>query len=161
MQITWDLVVLVALAVGTLYGAFLGRNKILGILVYLYLGLAVAQASGATVYGWIADAGFASARLATTVFGVKTLIFVLVAALLMFKSEISGLDSAGTLSKFQTGILGFLTAAFALASLFSFMTTVEINALNSNFSILIFHYSAAIITVPILFIVGLAFFNRN
>jgi hypothetical protein len=161
MQITWDLVVLVSLAVGTLYGAFMGRNKIMGILVYMYLGLAVAQACGELVYGWVANFGFISARLATSDFGVKILIFLLVALLLMFKSEISGLDSDGTLTKIEAGVLGFLAAAFALASIFTFMTEAELQGLSSNFALIIYTYRAGIIVVPVLAMVGLSFLRRR
>ena len=161
MQITWDLVVLVALALGTLYGAFVGRNKILGILVYFYLSLAVAEFAGGMVYGWVANLGFVSARFATTEFGVKTVIFVVITALLMFKSEISGLDSHGTLSKIETGILGFFASGFALASLFSFMSQSDIQNLNSNFSLIIYNWRTVFIVIPVLVIVGLSFLSRH
>lgn len=161
MQITWDLVVLVSLAVGTLYGAFMGRNKIMGILVYMYLGLAVAQVSGTLVYGWVANLGFVSARLAVTEFGVKSLIFLAVAALLMFKSEISGLDSDGTLSKVEAGILGLMASGFALASVFTFMSEAELEGLSSNFALIINNYRAGIIVLPVIAMVALSFIRRR
>jgi hypothetical protein len=159
MQITWDLIVLLALALGTLYGAFMGRNKILGILVYLYLGLAVAQVSGGVVFDWVGNLSIVSSRFVTTEFGVKTLIFLGVTALLMFKSEISGLDSAGSLSKIQTGVLGFLVATLSLASIFGFMSSAEVASLNSNFALIIYSWRAAIVVVPVLAMVVLAFLN--
>lgn len=161
MQITWDLVVLTSLAIGTVYGAFVGRNKIMGILVYFYLGLAVAGACGDLVYSWVANLGFVSSRFATTPFGVKTLIFLLVALLLMFKSEISGLDSDGSLTKVESGVLGFMAAAFALASVFSFMSESELQALNSNFALIVYTYRAGIIVIPVLAMVGLSFLKRR
>ena len=161
MQITWDLVVLAALAVGTIYGAFLGRNKIMGILVYFYLGLAVAESCGAIAYGWVANFGLVSARLVTSEFGVKALIFLAVALVLMFRSEISGLDSDGSLSKIEAGVLGFLAAGFALASIFTFMTPFELQSIQSNFALIIYNFRAAIIILPVLAMVGLTFIRRR
>jgi hypothetical protein len=161
MQITWDLVVLIGLAIGTLYGGFVGRNKIMGILVYLYLGFAVAEAAGGSVYGWAADVSFISSRLSVSLFMVKAAIFFAVVLLLMFKSEISGLDSDGTLGKIETGILGLLASGLALASVFTFMTAAELAGLESNFALIVYNYRAGIIVLPVLAMIGLSFLNRR
>jgi hypothetical protein len=161
MQITWDLVVLLALLLGTLYGAFMGRNKIMGILVYLYLGFAVAEAAGATVYGWAGNLSFISSRLTLTLLATKAALFAAVFLLLMFKSEISGLDSDGSLSKIEAGILGLSGASLALASLFSFMTPDELSGLSSNFALIVYNYRAGIIVMPVLLMVGLSFIRRR
>jgi hypothetical protein len=133
----------------------------MGILVNLYISFAVAVVAGDWVYSLLSNFKFVSNNLATSAFGSKVLLMVLITGLLTIKSELSGLDSGGSLSKVQTGILGFLTAGFALSAALSFMNSAELSGLDSNFALLVSNYHIVWVVAPVLLMIGLAFFNKK
>lgn len=161
MELTWDLFILLFFAVCTIYGFLIGRNKIMGILVNLYVSFVVAVVAGDWVHLLLSNFKFVSNNLATSPFGSKVLLMVVITGLLTLKSELSGLDSGGSLSKVQTGILGFLTAGFALSSALSFMSNAEMMGLNSNFALIVSNYQIAWVVAPVLLMIGLTFFNKR
>lgn len=161
MTITLDLFILIAMAFGTAYGLFFGRNRILGILVNLYIAFAVTSVAGSWVFDVLSNFRIISANLTTSEFGTKVLLLILIAAILTLKSELSGLDTGSSLSKFQTGIMGFFTAGFALSASFSFMSGSELAGLNSNFALLIANYQIIWVLVPVVLIIVLPFFNKH
>jgi hypothetical protein len=161
MTITWDLFILLFFAVCTIYGFLIGRNRIMGILVGLYLAFAVATVAGDWVHSLLSNFRFVSNSLATSAFGSKVLLMVVITGLLTLKSEIAGLDSGGSLSKVQTGILGFLTAGFALSAALSFMSNAEMMGLDSNFALLVVNYHVVWVVAPVLLMIGLSFFNKR
>jgi hypothetical protein len=161
MTLTWDLFILLFFAVCTIYGFLIGRNKIMGILVNLYLAYVVTTVVGDKVYDVMSNFRFVSNNLATSVFGSKVLLMVVITGLLSLKSELSTLDTAGSLSKVQTGILGFLASGFVLSAAFSFMSSSELIGLNSNFALLVNNYQVVWVVAPVLVIIGLSFFNKR
>lgn len=158
MEITWDLFVLLAFAVTIIYGALLGRNRILGILVNTYIGIAVATVIGEPVYNMVSGVEFISRNLAASVFGAKMLVLVIVVAALSLRSEIADIGNAG-FSRFQGSVYGFLTAGLILSSAVSFMSDSEkMNFFNeSNFVNLVAGYHAIWIVAPVLVMVGATF----
>lgn len=147
-------------AVVTVYSILLGRNRIVGILVNLYISLAVVLVTGEISYNFISNFSLISSRFAVTEFAVYTILFVLVAGLLSIKSEIAGLDSGGTVPKLQAGIYGFLTAGFILSTTFSFMADSQLTSLDSNFVNLIAGTHVIWIAAPVLFMIGTAFIKK-
>lgn len=133
----------------------------MGILVNLYVSFAVAVVAGDWVHSLLSNFQFVSNNLATSAFGSKVLLMVVITGLLTVKSELSGLDSGGSLSKVQTGILGFLTAGFAFSAALSFMTNTELLGLDSNFALIIANYHIAWVVAPVLLMIGLPFMNKR
>lgn len=158
MTITWDLFILLFFGVATIYGALLGRNRILGILVNSYIGLAVAEVLGEWVYNLISGVNFISANLITGVFGAKILVMVIIVAALTLKSELSGVEGYG-FSKVQGGIYGFLTAGLLLSTASFFMTESERISFfaESNFANLVFAYHGLWILAPVAVMIGSTF----
>jgi hypothetical protein len=161
MTITWDLLILIILAIGTIYGYAIGKNKVLGILVSLYLGFIVAESGGAFLFKYLSDAAYMSNKVSITEFGVKSILLLIVTALLVFRSEVAGLDTAGSIPKIQTGLYGFLTAAVLSSSVLSFMSNAELTSLDSNFAILAVSYKPLILAVPIVVMIVSAFLKNK
>ena len=160
MEVTWDLIILAGLAGGILYGAFFGRNKIVGIVVNLILAFAFTTVVGETVYNWVANFGFVSNQLVATQFGASTVVFALTFFLLLFKSETAGLDSAGSIDKIWGGIYGFFASGLVLSSLLSFMTETQRISLDSNFANLVHSWHSLWIAGPILLLITGSFIKR-
>lgn len=160
MAPTWDLFILIFFAVMTIYGMLLGKSKILGILVNIYIALAVTEVAGELVYNFLSNFSLISANLTASLFGTKVLILVLVTGLLVFKSETSGLDTGSSLSTIQTAIYGFLTAGLILASAFSFMSAAQRMGLDSNFAFWVYQYRAIWVTAPVVLMIASAFRRR-
>lgn len=160
MAPTWDLFILVFFVVLTIYGMLLGKSKILGILVNLYIALVVTEVAAEVVYNFLSNFSLISANLATSLFGTKVLLLVLVTGLLVFKSETSGLDTGSSLSTIQTALYGFLTAGLILASVFMFMSSAQRSALDSNFAFLVYQYRPIWVTAPVILMIASAFRRR-
>lgn len=159
MQFTWDLFIILFFAVFTIYGMLLGRNKILGILINIYVSLTVVAVIGQPVHDFLSNFRLISANLSTSMFGTKILLLVILVGLLTLKSEIAGADSGG-LSTIETGIYGFFTAGVLLSSALSFMNSAELVGLGSNLAGTVASYYPVFIAGPILFIIGSAFIKR-
>lgn len=159
MQFTWDLFIILFFAVFVIYGMLLGRNKILGILVNIFVALTVVTVIGEPVHDFMSHFQLISANLSTSMFGTKILLMVILVGLLTLKSEIAGADS-GSLSTIETGIYGFFTAGVLLSSALSFMSYPELVGLNSTLASTVVSYYPLWIVTPILFIIGSAFVKR-
>lgn len=133
----------------------------MGILVNLYIAFAVTTVAGDKVYDLLSGFRFVSNNLATSVFGSKVLLMVLITGLLALKSELSSLDTAGSLSKFQTGLLGFSAAGFVLSAAFSFMSYSELIGLNSNFALIVNNYQIVWVVAPVVLMIGFSFFGKK
>ncbi len=160
MTLSWDLFVLLFTGIIVVYSILLGRNRIVGILINIYISLAVTLVVGDAVYNLVSNFTIISNRFSVTEFAVKTIFLVTVTALLSIKSEIAGLDSGGSVSKIQAGIYGFLTSGFILSTIFSFMADSQIIALDSNFVNLIVSFYMVLVVAPILFMIGTAFTKK-
>jgi hypothetical protein len=157
---SWDLFVLTFFAVVMIYSVFMGRNKIVGLLVNFYISLAVVLVAGETIYNMVANLGFVSSRLAVTQFAVEIITLVVLTATLSIKSEIAGLDSGGTISKLQAGFYGFLASGLALSTAFHFMSDANRIALDSNFVNLVASYFVVWAVAPILLMIGSSFIKK-
>lgn len=158
MSLTWDLIILLVFAVSVIYGALLGRNRILGILVNSYIGIVVAEVMGETIYNAFSGLQYVSANFLTSVFGAKVLVMIVVIGLLALRSELSGIEGYG-FSKVQGAIYGFLTSGLLLSSAISFMTESEKVSLfaESNFASLIEGYYVIWVVAPVLVMIGSTF----
>lgn len=157
---SWDLFVLSVFAIVTIYSIFMGRNKIVGLLVNFYISLAVVLVAGEIIYDQVANLGFISSRFAVTQFAVEIISLVVLTAVLSIKSEIAGLDSGGTISKLQAGIYGFLGAGLVLSTAFHFMTDASRIALDSNFVNIVASYFVIWVVAPILLMVATPFVKK-
>lgn len=157
---TWDLFVLLFAAAVVIYSILLGRNKIVGLLVNFYISLAVVLVVGETIYNWVANFGFVSARLAVTPFAVSVMTLFVLTTALSVKSEIAGLDSGGTISKLQAGIYGLLGAGLVLSAVFSFMSDANRIALDSNFVNIVSGYFVLWALAPVLMMITTAFLKK-
>jgi hypothetical protein len=160
MEPTWDLFIIITLSAFTVYGLLIGKRKILGILVNLYIALLVTMVAGELVYGWVSNFAIISNNLTASLFGTRVLMFAIITGLLIFKSETSGLDTGSSLSKVQTGLYGFLGGALALASIFSFMTETQLVGLDSNFALIIFGYFSVWVLAPVILMIGSSWLKR-
>jgi len=160
ITLSWDLFVLLFFAVVIIYSILLGRNKIVGLLVNFYISLAVVLAAGETIYGWVANLGFVSARLAVTPFSVSVITLFVLTTILSIKSEIAGLDSGGTISKMQAGIYGFLAAGLVLSTAFHFMSDASRIALDSNFVNIVAGYFVIWVIAPIILMIATSFIKK-
>lgn len=160
MTITWDLFILLFFGGTIAYSLFLGRSRILGILVNLYVAFTVTTIAGDWIYGLLSNFSIVSSNLATSQFGMKVLLLAVITAALSLKSELSGLDTGASLSKIHTGIIGFLTAGFALSSVFSFMSSAELSGVDSNFALLIANYQVLWVLAPVVMLIGISFFHK-
>jgi len=161
MNISWDLFVLLVFGALTIYGALIGKNKILGILVNLYIALAVVLISGDMIYSFASNFSLISNNFAVTEFGVKTIALVTITGLLTIKSEVSGLDSGDSIGTLMTGAYGLLAAGLFLSAAFSFMSFSERLALDSNFVNLVYNFRAIFAFAPALLMIGSAFIRRR
>jgi hypothetical protein len=143
MQITWDLFILLVFGVFVIYGALIGKNKILGILVNLYIALAVVLVAGDLIYDFASNFQLLTNNFTITEFGTKTITMVIIAGILTIKSEVSGLDSGDSLSTIMTALYGLLAAGLFLSSAFSFMSPSEMLAVDSNFANIVYNFRAA------------------
>jgi hypothetical protein len=160
MQLTWDLFILLVFGVFVIYGALIGKNKILGILVNLYVALAVVLVAGEYIYDFASSLQLLTNNFTVTEFGAKTLSLVIITGLLTIKSEVSGLDSGGSISPLMTAVYGFLTAGLFLSSAFNFMSPSELLAVDSNFANLVYNFRAAWVAAPVLLMVTGSFIKR-
>lgn len=154
MQPTWDLFIIIIFGVFTAYGFFMGKNRILGILVNFYIALAVTMVTGELLYTFASRFALISNNLTASLFGTKVILLAVITGLLVFKSETAGLDTGSSLSKVQTGLYGFLTAGIVLSTVFSFMTGAQVMALESNFAILVGGYYPIWVGAPVLLMIG-------
>lgn len=159
MQVTWDLIILLFTAILTIYGALLGKNKIVSVLVNIYIALTVTLFLGDWFHSLISNFQIVSNNFASTNFGAKVLLTVVVAALLTFKSELAGLENP-TISKVQGGIYGFLTSGLVLSSTFSFMSNAERVSLNSNFANLVLQFQWFWILAPVVLLIVGSFIKK-
>jgi hypothetical protein len=159
MQITWDLFILFFFFILTVYGMLIGKNKIVGILVNIYVALAVVFVFGDQFHSLISNFSIISNNLASSAFGAKMILLVVLAALLTVKSELSGLENS-SISKVQGGIYGFLTSGVLLSAAFSFMSNAERVSLNSNFALLVFSYQYIWILAGVLMMIVGGFIRR-
>lgn len=160
MTLSWDLFVLLFISIVVVYSVLLGRNRIVGILVNTYIALTVTLVTGDMVYNFFSSLSIISNRFSITEFAVKTIFLVALTGILSIKSEIAGLDSGGTVSKLQAGVYGFLASCFILSTVFSFMTTSQVIALDSNFVNIISSYYVVFVVAPIGFMVGTSFVKK-
>jgi hypothetical protein len=161
INLSWDLFVLLTVAIITVYSVLMGRNRIVGILVNVYVALAVTLVAGGALYDLASNFTIISNRFTVTEFATNTILLVIVAGLLSIKSEIAGLDSGGSVSKLQAGIYGFFTAGVVLSSVFSFMTSSQLTALESNFANLIVSFQILFVVTPVVFMIGSAFIKKS
>lgn len=160
MEITWDLFIILVFGVFVIYGALIGRNKILGILVNLYIALAVILVAGDFIYDFASNFQLITNSVIVTEFGTKTLAMVLITGILTIKSEVSGLDSGNSLSKIMTALYGFLAAGLFLSAAFYFMSPSELLAVDSNFANIVYNLRAAWVLAPVALIIGGSFIKR-
>lgn len=160
MQITWDLFILLIFGVFVIYGALIGKNKILGILVNLYIALAVVIVAGDIIYDLASNFQLLTNNFTITEFGAKTLALVIITGLLTIKSEVSGLDTGGSISQLMTALYGFLTAGLFLSAAFSFMSPSELLAVDSNFANIVYNWRAAWVTAPVAVMIISSFIKK-
>lgn len=158
MQVTWDLIILLLGFLGLVYGMLIGKKKILAVLVNLYIAFAVVMVAGDKFHSFISNFQIISKNLASSAYGSKTILLVILAALLTIKSELSGLENT-SISKLQGGVYGLLTVGFILSTTFSFMSTAELTSLNSNFALIINQYQIVWVVFPVVFMILSAFFR--
>ncbi|MDD3480927.1 MAG: hypothetical protein PHW75_01725 [Patescibacteria group bacterium] len=161
MNISWDLFVLLVFGAFTVYGALIGRNKILGILVNLYIALAVVLLAGDVIYSFASNFSLITNNFVVTEFGAKTISLVVITGLLTIKSEVSGLDSGNSIGTVMTAVYGFLTAGLFLAAAFSFMSLTERIALDSNFANMVYNFRALFALAPVTLMIVTSFTRRR
>lgn len=161
MNISWDLFILLVIGAFVIYGALISKNKILGLLVNLYIALAVVLISGDSIYNFVANFSIISNSVTITEFGTKTITLVALVGLLTIKSEIAGLDSGGSVSKLMAGVYGALTAGLLLSAIISFMSVTERVSISSNFANIIYTFRALFAFAPMVPIIGSAFVKRK
>ncbi len=160
MEITWDLFILLVFGAFIIYGALIGKRRILGILVNLYIAYAVVLVAGEIIYSFASNFQLLTNNFTVTEFGTKTLALVIITGLLTIKSEVAGLDSGDSLSKIMTGIYGLLTAGLFLSAVFSFMSPSELLAVDSNFANVVYNFRAAWALAPVALMIGGSFLKR-
>lgn len=160
MQITWDIFIMLVFGVFVIYGALIGKNRILGILVNLYIALAVILVAGDLIYDLASNLQLLTNNFTVTEFGAKTLSMVLITGILTIKSEVSGLDSGDSLSTVMTALYGFLAAGLFLSAAFAFMSPSELLAVDSNFANIVYNFRAAWVLAPIALMFGGSFIKR-
>lgn len=160
MQITWDLFILLVFGVFVIYGALIGKNKILGILVNLYVALAVVLVAGDLIYDFASNFQLLTNNFTITEFGAKTLSLVIITGILTIKSEVSGLDTEGNIPQLMTALYGFLAAGLFLSSAFAFMSPSELLAVDSNFANVVYNFRAAWVAAPVALMIASGFIKR-
>lgn len=161
MEITWDLFVLLVFGAFVIYGTLIGKNKILGILVNLYIALAVVMATGDLFYQFLSNFALISNNFALTEFGAKTILLVVLVGFLTIKSEVAGLDSGNSIGTVMTGIYGFLTAGIFLGAIFNFMSFSERISLESNFANLVYNFWGLFVAAPVILMIASAFTKKK
>lgn len=161
MEITWDLFVLLVFGIFIIYGALISKNRILGVLINLYIAVAATLLAGDTIYVLASNSDFITGNFTVTEFSVKTVTLVVLAGLLTIKSELSDLDSGNSLSKTLAGVYGFLTAGLFLSAVFNFMSPTELVNLDSNFALIVTNFTAGFAVAPVALMIATAFTKRK
>jgi len=161
MEITWDAFILLIFGAFVIYGAFISKNRILGILVNLYIAIAITLMAGDSIYNIASNLPLITNSIVVTKFGTLTLTLILSAGLLTIKSELSDLDSGDSLSKPIAGTYGFLTAGLLLSAIFGFMGYTELANLDSNFALIVTNLTPAFAVAPVLLMIASAFGRRG
>lgn len=161
MEITWDVFILLVFGAFVIYGAFISKNRILGILVNLYIAIAITLMAGDSIYNIASNLPLITNNIVVTKFGALTLTLILSAGLLTIKSELSDLDSGDSLSKPIAGTYGFLAAGLLLSAIFGFMGYTELANLDSNFALIVTNLTPAFAVAPVLLMIASAFGRKG
>jgi hypothetical protein len=161
MEVTWDAFILLIFGAFVVYGAFISKNRILGVLINLYIAIAITLLAGDTIFNIASNIPLITNNVALTRFGTLTLTLILAAGLLTIKSELSDLDSGDSLSKVTAGTYGFLTAGLLLSAIFGFMGQTQLVNLDSNFALIVINFTPAFAVAPVLIMIASAFTKRG
>ena len=126
---TWDLVLLIFLAVSLIYGFLMGREKVILTLLGAYVGLVIANQWATSAFGLITDNSssvlndqFISGNV--SIFTVKVVLFVITILIIAFRGGLlahSFMGGRGLMALLvQTGY-SFLNAALIAASILEFL----------------------------------------
>lgn len=161
MEITWDLFILIVFGSFVIYSAFISKNKIMGVLVNIYIAIAVTLLAGEAIFNLSSNIPLITDNIAITKFGTLTLTMMITAGLLTIKSELSDLDSGNSLSKTIAGAYGFLAAGLTLSAIFGFMSHTELLNLNSNFAIILVNFTAFFALAPAVVMISTSFIKKK
>ncbi len=122
---SWDLAITVIFLVGIAFGYILQRDKIVGTLLGVYVGLILTQAvSGNIQHFFQGDTTLFNQvwiRANANAFTIRALVFAAAIIIVSTKANISGTKAKGILSPLEIIIYSTLTTGLILGSLFYFM----------------------------------------
>jgi hypothetical protein len=164
---SWNLFIIIFLAIATGYGFILQKEKAAATLISTYIALAVTSIWGEAVYNILSGKQimFNSVWLAGHVnpFTVKVVIFGLFIVLLSLKGEYISTKAGAVGSTIFLFLFSFLTSTLILSSIFSFMDPASRNLILSQSSLgnLIFKYNSWWVALPAIVIIIAGFKKKS
>ena len=164
---SWDLAITVIFLVGIAFGYILQRDKIVGTLLGVYVGLIITQAiSGNLQHFFQGDTTLFNQvwiRANANPFTIRALVFAATIMIVSTKASVSGSKSKGILSPLEIIIYSVLTTALIIGSLFYFMP-VDSRVpfmMTSRLAKLIISDYTWIVVLPVIFMMVSGFLHRD
>jgi len=164
---SWDLFIIIFLAIATGYGFILQKEKAAATLISTYIALAVTSIWGQSVYEILSGKTilFNQVWLAGHInpFTVKVLIFAAFIVLLSLKGEYISTRTGAVGSTIVLFLYSFLTAGLILSSIFSFMDDVSRQILlsQSHLADLIYKYNNWWVVLPAIVLIVAGFKKKS
>ena len=164
---TWDLFITLFFIIGIAYGLILQRDKTILTIISTYVALVVVTTVSPMIHKLLVGEqtimGQVFIKSNTNLFTVKTILFILVIALVSGKSGLSGKDSGGVLSPIELFGYSFLNTMLIISSIFSFMpdATRENFISTSKFASIIMQYEMWWVILPVVLLIVTGFMHKN
>ena len=163
---SWNLAIIVIFVMGIAFGYILQRDKIVTMLLSVYVGLIMTQALSGTLQGFFEGSKTLNqfwVNLNASPFAIRSAIFIGTIVLLSAKSGISGGKTKGILSPIEIIIYSVLTTGLILSSLFNFMPVESRAAFveSSKFASIVINNYILWIVVPVLSLIVAGFFRKS
>jgi len=164
---SWDLFIIIFLAVATGYGFILQKEKAAATLISTYIALVVTSVWGDSVYNLLVgktvlfNQVWFSSHL--NPFSVKIIIFGLLIVLLSLKGEYISSRTGTIGSAVLLFLFSFLNAGLIISSIISFMDEVSRTTLltQSHVAALIFKYNSWWIALPAIILIVAGFRKKT
>ncbi len=164
---TWDLFITLFFVIGIAYGLILQKDKTILTIISTYAALIVVNAIAPTIQSYMVGEqnimGQVFIKSNTNLFTIKSVIFILIIALVSTKSGLSGKDTGGVLSPIELFAYSFFSTMLVIASIFSFMT-VETRtgfAASSKIASLIMQYEVWWVVLPVVLLIITGFMHKS
>lgn len=164
---SWDLAITIIFLVGIAFGYILQKDKIVSLLLGVYVGLVMTQVVSGDIQNFFQGNSVLFNQIwiksNTNPFTIRTVVFAATLILISTKANIAGNKTKALLSPLEIIIYSVLTTGLILSSVFHFMpqTTMTAFTMSSRMAKLVIDNYTWWLVVPVLFMVVSGFFNKE